>query len=428
MNKHTSIFLFSVLVALTVGAEVLAQNAAIPPPPEPVLAPGVSLPPSGQPVLQTSGPSATLRPAATPQPAPQLYQQPNPYALPSDQPATVAPETVVVAPAYVVPGRRVFVEPEPWLPPPSSSLGLIPGSTGAKWDFSLDALWLAMDAGKGVELGYTSYNYFPPPPHTVRPDSLWSNDEYFPLEPGVRFQLMGQLTDSMAVEATCFGLQQWSVGRTIYGDPVHDAVWAHTPWLNTSDNLGGLNDYLSYSYDSRVASVEINQRFKLSSYSPYRAFSWLWGVRYFFLSTDFNLRGYDWYYNDYESLTWQTKNNLIGPQLGFQWTWGWDRLQLSSEIKGGLFANAYSQRGIDTVSGTSGAQPFDISRSGTGLSAMFELSLMLRCRITECLWFRAGYQFYCVTGLALGPRQLDGYDAGGTVGLDGLSIGLEWTR
>jgi hypothetical protein len=49
-------------------------------------------------------------------------------------------------------------------------------------------------------------------------------------------------------------------------------------------------------------------------------------------------------------------------------------------------------------------------------------------RITSCMWLRAGYQYYSVTGLALGPRQLGGYDAGSSVGLDGLSLGLELTR
>ena len=50
----------------------------------------------------------------------------------------------------------------------------------------------------------------------------------------------------------------------------------------------------------------------------------------------------------------------------------------------------------------------------------------MRCRLSPSLWLRAGYQFYCVTGLALGPRQQpDHYDHGGTVALDGLSLGVE---
>ena len=115
-------------------------------------------------------------------------------------------------------------------------------------------------------------------------------------------------------------------------------------------------------------------------------------------------------------------------QLGLQWAWGWDRFQLSTEAKIGLFANVYSQQETDSAGGTVGFQPFDVSHSGTDLAALFEVSVLLRYRITPCMWLRAGYQYYGVTGLALGPRQLGGYDAAGTVGLDGLSVGLELTR
>ncbi len=115
-------------------------------------------------------------------------------------------------------------------------------------------------------------------------------------------------------------------------------------------------------------------------------------------------------------------------QLGLHWSWECDRFHLSSEAKVGLFANAYSQERADSVGGTGGFQSSAISHSGADLSAMFELSLLLRYRIASSLWLRAGYQYYGFSGLAIAPRQFGGYDAGGTVGLDGLSIGLELIR
>ena len=203
---------------------------------------------------------------------------------------------------------------------------------------------------------------------------------------------------------------------------------ASSPWLQTPY----FDNSLGYTYTSDVANVEINQRFKLFSFDPYRALSWLWGVRYFYLSDDFILSGSDLYSSTNEDLNWQTKNNLIGMQLGLQWTWGWDRFQLSTEAKAGLFANCYSQQGTDSINGSASSPGFDVSHSGTDLSALFEFSLLARFRVTDCMWIRAGYQYYCVTGLATGPRQLGaqlaGYDAGGTVGLDGLSLGLELVR
>jgi hypothetical protein len=229
----------------------------------------------------------------------------------------------------------------------------------------------------------------------------------------------------MAVEASCWGLQNWSVGRTIYGDPTGKTVLAYSSWLQTPN----FDNSLGYTYSSQVANVEFNQRFKLFSYDPYRALSWLWGVRYFHLSDNFTLSGSDLYTTgDQESLNWLTKNNLIGMQLGLQWAWGWDRFQLSTEAKIGLFANIYSQQGTDSVSGTSGFQSSDASHGSTDLAALFEFSVLLRYRITSCMWLRAGYQYYGVSGLALGPRQLGGFDSNGSLGLDGLSLGLELTR
>ena len=60
-------------------------------------------------------------------------------------------------------------------------------------------------------------------------------------------------------------------------------------------NAALFDNSLGYTYSSQVANVEINQRFKLFSFDPYRALSWLWGVRYFHLSDDFTLSGSDLY-------------------------------------------------------------------------------------------------------------------------------------
>ncbi|MGA2063230.1 MAG: hypothetical protein ABSG67_22395 [Thermoguttaceae bacterium] len=376
---------------------------------EPILQPNPQLgttSPPGQPVLQPTTPYV--------QPGQPVYPPTTPY---------VQPGQPVYPPYELVPAQPVYPPPEYWMPVPSPGLGLVPGDSNPRWDFSVDALWLERDTGVAVPLGFTSFNYGSHAPQAVRTDSLCTDEVLFPLEPGIRLQVIGRITDQMAIEGSGWGLQQWSIGQTIYGDPIGETVLAHSSWLQ----IPVFDNSLSYSYSSQVANAEINQRFKLFSIDPYRAFSWLWGVRYFYLADDFTLTGAD-LTSKYESLNWQTKNNLIGMQLGLQWAWGWDRFQLSSEAKIGLFANAYSQQGADLAGGAVGFQPFDVSHSGTDLAALFEVSVLLRYRITPCTWLRAGYQFYGVTGQALGPRQLGGYDAAGTVGFDGLSVGLELTR
>ena len=95
-------------------------------------------------------------------------------------------------------------------------------------------------------------------------------------------------------------------------------------------------------------------------------------------------------------------------------------------------ANVYNQHGTDTASEPSGIpagfKPYDISSSGTGLSALFEASFAARYRLTEFLYLRLGYRLYDFTGLALAePRQLGSFGHGGNVLYDGVSIGLQGT-
>lgn len=308
------------------------------------------------------------------------------------------------------------------------------GST-PRWTVSADALWLTRDLSRGVYLGYTDYN-----PNAsdfsqaTRPSNLWSNDVVFPLAAGVRLQLTAYATDEIAFELNGFGLQKWSASRTIYGDSVNDSVLAYTPYLVICDDIAGFDRTLGYTYKSEVAGAEINQRFKFLSDGLFRSASWLWGVRYFHLSDDFSLSGTDVTTNSSETVAWHTKNNLVGAQLGLRCDWSWDRLQFITEIKGGLFANIHDQNGTDDAVEYGIASSDSAKNSSTDLSALFELSLMLRYQITQCLAVRGGYQYIGVSGLALGPRQLQSYgdfrvfNNNGSVSMNGLWAGVELVR
>ena len=94
--------------------------------------------------------------------------------------------------------------------------------------------------------------------------------------------------------------------------------------------------------------------------------SWLWGVRTSICPTILPSTARTLYPAVSESLNWQTKNNLLEMQLGLQAVWGWDRFQLSSEIKGGfvrqdLFATRHRFRPRAV-----GFQPFDESHYAHG--------------------------------------------------------------
>ena len=328
-------------------------------------------------------------------------------------------------PPYAPPPGTIIV-PAP--PPGLGPLATVPGLETPHWDLSVDALWLERTVGNSISLGYGVSSSGDYDNRRGSPDSLYTDDIYMPLETGVRLQLIRKLNDHASIEATYWGLQQWSVGETLLADPVGDNVLAYSPWLQLSSpaQIGGFNNDLSYTYSSQVHNAEINERLLFPSYSPYWAFGWLWGVRYFRLTDNFSLTGTDTDYNYSETLNYQTANNLVGPQIGLHCVRGWDRVQLLTELKAGVMANFYTQQGSDTAGGNPpGFVPMNSSQNGTDVSALFEVSIMARFRVTQYLWLRAGYQFYAVTGLALGPRQFGGADHNGTVCLDGLSLGLE---
>ena len=71
---------------------------------------------------------------------------------------------------------------------------------------------------------------------------------------------------------------------------------AYTPWLQIPTLIGdGLDNFLGYTDKSEVANAELNQRFRVNPYDPFRSLSVLWGIRYFYLSDDFTLSGSDLY-------------------------------------------------------------------------------------------------------------------------------------
>ncbi len=429
MNRTAFPLALAVVLLGSLAASAQTTNPQPPPPPLPGSDPAAvtgpayapaAAPPAGQPVPPLPQPVPGQPVPGQPVPGQPVPGQPVPYYAVPPQPQW---QPYSPYPAYPPPGTLIVPAPPPGLGP----LATTPGLETPHWDFTADALWLERNVGNSVCLGYgvsTSGNF---DSRRGSSDSLYTDDVYMPLETGVRLQLTGRISDHATIEATYWGLQQWSVGETLLADP-NNSVLAYSPWLQLSapSAIGGFNNYLSYTYTSQVHNAEINEQILFPTYNPYWAFGWLWGVRYFRLSDNFSLSGSDLDYNYSETLNYQTANNLIGPQIGLHCVRGWDRFQVVTEAKVGVMANFYTQQGSDVAGGNPPHfTPMDSSTNGTDVAALFEISIMARFRVTQYLWLRAGYQFYAVTGLALAPRQLGGADHNGTVGLDGLSLGLE---
>jgi hypothetical protein len=301
-----------------------------------------------------------------------------------------------------------------------------------EWSALVDALFLERSSGGSIPLGYTYYNSASQLQQAVGTQGIASDDTPFPLEAGLRLEISRKFDNNITLAATYWGLQQWSVGNTIYGDPIQETVLAYSPYLQLPTLLKGLDNSLGFSYGSQIQNVELNALFRLNPSDPYWEVDWLWGARYVYLADNFTLTGIDDLNGAAEQLAANTTNNLVGGQTGLLFVHGWSRFQWEAGVKFGLMANIYHQHKTDTASNSSGGvpagfNPYDISNNGSDLSALFELSFAVRYRLSENLGLRLGYQVYDITGLALGPRQLGSFGHGGNVALDGLSIGLQAT-
>jgi hypothetical protein len=324
-----------------------------------------------------------------------------PYAYPPPGPMVVGPRLAVFAPA---PPRQDYT-----------------------WSASVDALFLERNSGGSVPLGFSAYNSATNLPPNVPTDSLYSDDVAFPLVAGVRLEIARKFDNDITLSGVYWGLQQWSVGRSIYGDPAQETVLIYSPVLQLPGLVGGLDDSLGYTYTSSVQNAEINGTYRLNGKDPYWEFDLLGGARYFNFTDKLTMIGIDDFSNSSEQLEYKTTNNLVGGQVGLLVSHGWARYQWDLGLKFGMMANIYQQTGTDTAVNAPGFKPFSISNSGSDFSALFEVSLGARYRITENLWLRIAYQFYDITGLALAPRQLGSFGHGGNVALDGLSIGVQCT-
>jgi len=252
----------------------------------------------------------------------------------------------------------------------------------------------------------------------------------FDLAPGTRITL-GRYLDSCegsdwdrSFELTFWGLFQFETSSRIDGI-TNNAI--NTPYSNT---VGGFNnaDFQTAQYRSDLNSYEWNfrwthhmQRDQLvlspngewhKQCTPGMVPSIILGVRWVALDEDFvwqsriNSLPLDQYRGDY---TVNTKNDMIGVQLGGElteqhcnWNWG-------VKVKGGIYANYCEQSSIVIVNDPR-TNLFAPNRnehvSAVDAALMGEIGLFMNYALTDHINFKAGYDFIFLTGLAQAADQV----------------------
>ena len=332
-------------------------------------------------VAQQSGPSFTV----TPEDA-AMMQRPADMGMPA--PTTVAP------PAY----SRLYA--------------------------SLDVLWLARDYPTNSLLAQTVVA--PPPdrnavPVVGAPVLTLGNLGDGQAEPGLRVNLGFRVYETMSIELSYFGSQNWNrTAALLVGDP----PFANSPYLGSSIiyRNKSFDTAMVGNYSSTINNVEAN--LKDTGVFGGWTVAGLGGLRYFNLSEQFTLTGFQTFprfdnppgppprnQTIVEQTRTTTSNNLFGVQVGAEVGRAWwnDRVGLVMNGKVGIFANSANQfttNGANLVTGGSPTNVLASGRGSTDFASLYEGGIATTVRVTSRIRVRGGYQVMFVQGLALAPTQL----------------------
>lgn len=132
-----------------------------------------------------------------------------------------------------------------------------------------------------------------------------------------------------------------------------------------------------------------------------RWFNYLAGFRYVELQDHFRLNAYNSTGNFFQGNT-DTYNSLLGGQMGLRSGFNYGLFRLEGTGKAGLF---YNQSKSHALINNDGVVTGTNSTSGQCESFVGELNCSLTYRPTAALAFRAGYQIYWLTQVALAQSQ-----------------------
>lgn len=209
------------------------------------------------------------------------------------------------------------------------------------------------------------------------------------------------------------------------------------------------NDLVGYNfadvYDaSVVATTGAIQSFELNWRRWNRgAFTWLVGARWVEWNESLSI------VDSYELLPGEegagtdsfdvlTRNDLYGGQIGTDvLLWNAHKIvRFNGVCKAGVFYNGSASQRTTVMSDREPDSPIDVSASGTHTAFFGEVGINGSVKLTEWLSWRAGYNFFWISGVAVSSRQLSATDIGttppttvvnmnGSVMLHGANTGLE---
>lgn len=221
----------------------------------------------------------------------------------------------------------------------------------------------------------------------------------FGYEPGVRMIYDYVTEDGPIFEVGYMGVYGWeSRLRFIAADTLSLPSTLGTDAGTLSFNRA---DQMLLRYESRMNSGEVNLLLpeKDMALAPLIGFRFLKVEEEMTINSLDNNQGNGWYEID-------TRNDLLGAQVGARWRGCFRRIMLESFTKLGVFSNSARESTFTTIDGyRTVLRNFNTERSAT--SFMVDFSFTAVYPYNKYLLFRAGYNMMYINALARAPDQFD---------------------
>lgn len=304
-----------------------------------------------------------------------------------------------------------------------SSRALADGS----WYARAEALYLHRDDPETLDL--VQDNFLPGDPAV-----LTTRSGEFDFEPGFRVTLGRYLGEDHALEASYFGIYNWSAaGRVTSADPALDSLETADSFFPSLDPFVTFSDFdeASFRADTEVHSLELNLRRNVNS-----VFTLVGGLRYIRVDDRFNIltSEIDSPPNTgTRSYVATATSDLFGIHLGGELKYDLTcRLAVELKGKAGLYLGYYDQNQtafaltdlVDPIVGTipAGTEFFSVGDDAIGMASTVEIGATAIYALSDCVNLRLGYEVMVWSGLALAPEQLNDSLISNEVHRDGIMV------
>lgn len=291
------------------------------------------------------------------------------------------------------------------------------GCADPRWTFQADALllWQGNISSRALFLDSGDFR-------TV----LNANDLYGPVTVGPRVALTLHLDKVFSVEANYFEANGFNANPTL---PADGTKYEY-------DNLAGyfLNDidYANVQSSAAISSFELNWRkWNCKSVTWLAGFRWVEWREALYINDDFSTN----LATGQDTIAMGTGNDLYGAQLGLDAVLltVYDTVRFNAVAKAGVYGNQKAEA-VGVFGGDRMSDSF--SEDSDPVAFMGEIGINGTVRLNEHWSWRAGYNFFWLSGVALAASQFDTFDqsgvtpstidTSGSVFLNGVNTGFEF--